>query len=161
MPEDTGILLSATSDGRLVFLLPYYGKIIAGTTDDMQNIEMFPRPLEEDVEFIVAELKRAFGDKYDIKSKITSVFAGLRPLCLSEGVKQSEYEQKIKTLKSKELCRNHIIETSPSGLVSLLGGKWTSYRVMGEECVESVIKTHGLKNMINEKSNVIKMKLLG
>lgn len=133
LPDDTGILLSNTSDGRLMFMLPYYGKVLAGTTDDMQPIEMFPKPQEEDVKFLVNELKRVFGPDFDVQSKITSVFAGLRPLCVAGGIEQSEYEEKLKTLKSKDICRNHVIETSQSGLMSLLGGKWTSYRVMGED----------------------------
>jgi glycerol-3-phosphate dehydrogenase len=156
-----GMLLSNTSDGRLVFLLPYNGYTLIGTTDDMQEVEMYPKAREKDIEFLKQETKRILGQDYDFDKKFKSAFAGLRPLCLEEPVSQSEYAEKVKTLKSKDLCRSHVIEVAPSGLISLLGGKWTSYRIMGEETVDMAIKTHKLMEITSEKSNAYKLKLIG
>lgn len=135
--------------------------MLVGTTDDIQDVEMYPQASDVDVEFLKNEMKRIFGEDYDFDGKLRSKFAGLRPLCLETPVTQSEYAEKIKTLKSKEVCRSHIVEVAPSGLVSLLGGKWTSYRVMGEETVDTAIKTHNLKNVTNEKSKASQLKHIG
>mmetsp|Transcript_18472 Transcript_18472/g.18147 ORF Transcript_18472/g.18147 Transcript_18472/m.18147 type:complete len:335 (-) Transcript_18472:37-1041(-) len=161
LPKDTGIILNDTSDGRLIFILPYQDHMLIGTTDDMQEVAEYPRAAEADVEFIKNEVQRIFGDEFDFDSHLKSKFAGLRPLCLETPIPQEEYEEKVKTLKSKDLCRSHIIDVSDSGLISLLGGKWTSYRVMGEETVSKAITTHHLNNIINEESKVSKLKLLG
>lgn len=161
MPEHTGMILSGTSDGRLIFILPYQGYTLVGTTDDMQEPEVYPKAQDSDVTFLKQEMQKVFGESYDFDSKLKAKFAGLRPLCLNPPVPQSEYEEKVKTLKSKDLTRSHIIETSPSGLISLLGGKWTSYRIMGEETVDEAIKVHNLKNTKVEKSNAFSLKLLG
>ena len=161
IPNKYGYILANTSDGRLIFILPYNGYTIVGTTDDMQEIEFRPQPQKSDLDFLREELKRLLGDDFDFDGKLKSSFAGLRPLLIAGGVEQSEYEEKLKTLKSKDLWRNHEIETSQSGLVSLLGGKWTSYRIMGEEWVDSIIKTHGLNNMTSTASKTTKIKLIG
>jgi len=133
LPDDTGMILANTSDGRLVFVLPYNGYTLVGTTDDMQDVEDNPQVQAQDVEFLKSELKRIVGEDYDFEKNFKSSFAGLRPLCLEEPVSQEEYVEKVKSLKSKDLCRSHIVEVAKSGLVSLMGGKWTSYRIMGEE----------------------------
>lgn len=156
-----GIILSDTSDGRLIFMLPYHGYTLVGTTDQLQDVEEYPQVPKEDVDFLKKELVRILGEDYDFDTKLKASFAGLRPLCLEEPCPQNEYKEKMKKVKSKELCRSHIIEVSKSGLVSLLGGKWTSYRVMGEECVNKVIETHNLNNMKSKESNAFKLKLLG
>jgi glycerol-3-phosphate dehydrogenase len=99
----------------------------------MQEVETYPKVQPQDVEFLKEETKRILGHDYDFDNCFRASFAGLRPLCLEEPVSQEDYAEKVKTLKSKDLTRSHIIEVSDSGLVSLLGGKWTSYRIMGEE----------------------------
>ena len=161
LPDDTGIILNNTSDGRLVFVLPYQGYMLVGTTDDMQDIVDNPKTEEQDIEFLKNEMKRIFGEDFDFEKHLKSQFAGLRPLCLDTPVSQSEYEEKIKSISSKDLCRSHVVEVSPSGLISLLGGKWTSYRIMGEETVDKAIKTHKLNNFKNEKSQAFGLKLVG
>ena len=161
IPNGNGYILANTSDGRLIFILPYNGHTLVGTTDDMQEIELRPQPQKSDIEFLKVEMKRLLGEDFDFEGKLKSSFSGLRPLLIAGGVDKSEYESKLKALKSKDLWRNHEIETTDSGLVSLLGGKWTSYRIMGEECVDSIIKTHGLNNMTNLKSKTTKIKLIG
>lgn len=161
LPQDTGMILNDTSDGRLIFVLPYHDYMLVGTTDDMQEAEEFPKAQDSDVSFIKSELERIFGEGFDFDSSLKSKFAGLRPLCLETPISQDEYVDKVKTLKSKDLCRSHIIDISESGLISLLGGKWTSYRIMGEETVEKAIKYHNLKNIKNISSTVRSLKLRG
>jgi glycerol-3-phosphate dehydrogenase len=161
LPNDTGMILNNTSDGRLIFILPYLGYMLVGTTDDMQDVEMYPEASDKDVEFLKNEMKRTFGENFDFDGKLRSKFAGLRPLCLETPLEQSEYAEKVKKLKSKEICRSHVIEVVPSGLVSLLGGKWTSYRIMGEEAIDAAIKAHKFKDLTSEKSKAFQLKHLG
>ena len=153
--------MNDTSDGRLIFILPYQDHMLVGTTDDMQAVEEYPKAQEEDISFLKSEMARIFGEDFDFEKNLKSKFAGLRPLWLETPIPQSEYEEKVKNLKSKDLWRSHIIEIADSGLISLLGGKWTSYRVMGEETVDKAIKTHKLIDLQNEKSQVVGLKLLG
>lgn len=153
--------MNDTSDGRLIFILPYQDHMLVGTTDDMQAVEEYPKAQEEDISFLKSEMARIFGEDFDFEKNLKSKFAGLRPLWLETPIPQSEYEEKVKNLKSKDLWRSHIIKIADSGLISLLGGKWTSYRVMGEETVDKAIKTHKLIDLQNEKSQVVGLKLLG
>lgn len=103
LPKGKGMILSNTSDGRLIFVLPYQGYTLVGTTDDMQGVQDYPIPEDKDVKFLKQELKRIFGEEYDFDSKHKASFAGLRPLCLENPVSQNEYVEKVKTLKSKDL----------------------------------------------------------
>jgi len=127
LPGEAAILVPHTDDGRVLFAVPWHDKIIIGTTDTpVKQIDIEPRALPEEVDFILQQigryLRRAPGP-----GDIRSIFAGLRPL-----VKSS-------SRKTAELARDHLIVVSESGLVTVTGGKWTTYRRMAEDTVNTAI----------------------
>ena len=135
LPSSSALMIPKTSDGRVLFALPWHDKVIVGTTDTLvENETLEPRALKEEVDFIL----NTFGeyiDKKPQKSDILSVFSGLRPLA------RPEKEGK----KTKEMSRSHKLMVSDSGLVTITGGKWTTYRKMAEDTVDLAIKTGGLE----------------
>jgi glycerol-3-phosphate dehydrogenase len=127
LPGDAAILIPHTDDGRVLFAVPWHNKIIAGTTDTMvDRAEIEPRALQTEIDFILQQigkyLKRDPG-----YADIRSVYAGLRPLVKSSG------------RKTAELSRDHLVMISESGLVTITGGKWTTYRRMAEDTVNTAI----------------------
>ncbi len=133
MPGDIAMLIPRTDDGRLLFAIPWKGKLLAGTTDiAVDTIKLEPRPMEEEIDFILAHLGRILK-KAPVRSDVLSAFAGLRPL-LKSG----------KGTGTASLSRDHQVKIDASGLVSVLGGKWTSYRKMAEDAVDKTARAHGL-----------------
>ncbi len=133
MPGDKAMLIPRTDDGRLLFAIPWKGKLLAGTTDiEVDKIELEPKPMEEEIDFILAHLGRVLKEA-PARSDVLSVFAGLRPL-LKSG----------KGTGTASLSRDHTVKIDDSGLVSTMGGKWTSYRKMAEDTVDKTVKAHGL-----------------
>ncbi|SEA56322.1 glycerol-3-phosphate dehydrogenase [Arachidicoccus rhizosphaerae] len=126
----TGIMIPKTEDGRVLFVLPWFDKVLMGTTDTPLNAHSLePRALEEEIEFI---LKTA-GKYLEIapaRSDVQSVYAGLRPLAATSD--QSD--------KTKEISRSHKVLVAESGLVSIVGGKWTTYRKMAEDTIGKMIQ---------------------
>jgi glycerol-3-phosphate dehydrogenase len=126
---DSAILIPKTDDGRVLFAVPWYGKVVVGTTDTMiKEPSLEPRALDEEVEFI---LKTA-GDyltRVPSRQDVLSVFAGLRPLAAP----------KENSTKTKEISRGHKIIVSLSGMITMTGGKWTTYRKMGEDAIDQAI----------------------
>lgn len=130
LPGDTALMIPKTDDGRVLFAVPWHNRLVLGTTDTpVENISHEPKALESEIDFILTTLK-----KYLIVSPeredILSVFAGLRPLAAT-----GEGEN-----KTKEISRSHKILISPSGLYSIIGGKWTTYRKMAEDMINKVEK---------------------
>lgn len=133
LPGDEAVLIPRTSDGRVLFAIPWNGHVLAGTTDlEVDHIDLEPRPMEEEIDFILFHLGKLL-DPSPGKKDVLSVFAGLRPL-LSSG----------KGTGTASLSRDHTVKIDDSGLVSILGGKWTSYRKMAEDAVNRSIKAHNL-----------------
>jgi glycerol-3-phosphate dehydrogenase len=131
VPGDHAIMIPKTSDGRVLFAVPWHGKVVVGTTDVQKDrAELEPRALEEEVNFILETAGR-FLAKAPKRSDVRSVFAGLRPLAAPSG------EGK----KTKEISRGHKIVVSKSGMVTITGGKWTTYRQMAEDVIDTVAKT--------------------
>ena len=132
---DTAIMIPKTPDGRVLFAVPWHDKVVVGTTDTlMEEITLEPRALPEEIDFIL----NTAGDYLVYRPKrsdVRSVFAGLRPLAAPD----EEGE------KTKEISRSHKITISPSGLLTITGGKWTTYRKMGEDVIEKAILIGGLK----------------
>ncbi|HUR09926.1 MAG TPA: glycerol-3-phosphate dehydrogenase/oxidase [Flavitalea sp.] len=123
LPGDTAIMVPHTEDGRVLFAVPWHNRIIVGTTDtpvDMISDE--PIALDEEIDFIVKHVSR-YLRKTPAYDDIKSIFAGLRPLVKSSAK------------KTAALSRDHSIVISTSGLISVLGGKWTTYRKMAEDVV--------------------------
>jgi glycerol-3-phosphate dehydrogenase len=123
---DTALMVPRTSDGRVLFVIPWHGHAVAGTTDtplDAPCLE--PRPLEEEIEFILETAGR-YLTRPPTRADVLSVYVGLRPLVKGEG-------------KTSALSRDHVIHVDPSGLLTITGGKWTTYRHMAEDCVDHCI----------------------
>ncbi|NLJ43052.1 MAG: glycerol-3-phosphate dehydrogenase/oxidase [Bacteroidales bacterium] len=129
--SSSAIMIPKTDDGRVLFAIPWYGKVVVGTTDTpLNDITLEPRALDEEIDFI---LKTA-GKYLTVPPKredIKCVFAGLRPLAANPDKPEA----------TKEVSRRHKITLSPSGLLSIIGGKWTSYRRMAEETIDKAIRS--------------------
>ncbi|WP_341222027.1 glycerol-3-phosphate dehydrogenase/oxidase [Polaribacter atrinae] len=133
LPGDDAITIPKTDDGRVLFLVPWHDKVIVGTTDTLIEKESLePIALEEEVEFILSTAGR-YLTKAPKRSDVLSVFAGLRPLAATKGHSD----------KTKEISRSHKIYTSKSGMLTMVGGKWTTFRKMGEDLVDKSEKLHG------------------
>ncbi|QRV77585.1 FAD-dependent oxidoreductase [Ceratobasidium sp. AG-Ba] len=133
-PRKMGLLDPSTSDGRVLFFLPWQGNTIAGTTDSPSPVEIEPKPKEEDIRWILEEVRRYLSPDIKVRrGDVLSAWSGLRPLVRDPAAKSTE-----------GLVRNHMINVSESGLVTIAGGKWTTYRAMAEETVDRAIETFGL-----------------
>lgn len=134
-PDNMGLIIPKTTDGRVLFFLPWEGSTICGTTDSPAGIEMEPRPTEEEVSFIVDECNRYLSRKIE-KSDVKAAWSGIRPLIKDPS--KLKLGPDGKPAGTSQLTRSHIVEVSPSGMVSILGGKWTTYRKMAEEAVDAL-----------------------
>ena len=133
---DDAIMIPKTPDGRVMFGVPWHNRVILGTTDTpVKEFVLEPKALEEEVDFILETAGRYLTKKPGRKD-VLCVFAGLRPLAAPK--KHAE------EAKTKEISRSHKLLTSDSGLITITGGKWTTYRIMAEETVNLAIKTKKL-----------------
>jgi glycerol-3-phosphate dehydrogenase len=122
---DAAIMVPHTRDGRVLFAIPWHGRTLVGTTDTpVDRASLEPLPREEEIEFIL-DTASHYLTRRPTRDDILSVFAGIRPLVKSSDV-----------ASTAALSREHTIEVSKSGLLSIAGGKWTTYRRMGEDCVD-------------------------
>ena len=129
-PADDALMIPATSDGRVLFAVPWHGKVVVGTTDTpVSEASLEPQALEKEINFILENAARYFVQQPK-RSDVLSVFAGLRPLAAPQKDNQ----------KTKEISRSHKIMVTPSQLFTILGGKWTTFRKMGEDMVDRVEK---------------------
>ncbi|MFH2059421.1 MAG: glycerol-3-phosphate dehydrogenase/oxidase [Pseudomonadota bacterium] len=134
---DSAIMIPKTSDGRVLFAVPWHGKVVVGTTDtplEPGEISLEPRALEEEINFILTTAAR-YLKKIPQKKDVLSVFAGLRPLAA---------QQDGQTQSTKEISRSHRLMVSVSGLITITGGKWTTYRKMAEDTVNKAWMVGGL-----------------
>ncbi|MDR0667959.1 MAG: glycerol-3-phosphate dehydrogenase/oxidase [Prevotellaceae bacterium] len=131
LPGGDAMMIPKTSDGRVLFAVPWHDKVVVGTTDIMRpSAELEPRPLQEEIDFILHTASLYF-EKPPRYSDVRSVFAGQRPLAAPKHEGKS----------SKELSRGHKIIVSPHKLITITGGKWTSYRKMAECTINKAIRT--------------------
>ncbi|WP_119078732.1 glycerol-3-phosphate dehydrogenase/oxidase [Chitinophaga alhagiae] len=129
LPGANALMIPKTSDGRVLFAVPWHNKVVVGTTDNPVNeISLDPVAMEKEINFILQTAGQYLA-KVPARADVKSVWAGLRPLAKPE-----------KSEKTKEISRNHKIMVSASGLVTILGGKWTTYRKMGEDVVDRLEK---------------------
>ncbi len=127
---DSAIMIPKTDDGRVLFAIPWYNRVVVGTTDTpLDEISSEPTALYEEIDFILSTAGKYLSVQ-PVRSDILSVFAGLRPLASDPGNPDS----------TKEISRRHKILLSSSGLLSITGGKWTTYRMMAEETLNKAIK---------------------
>ncbi len=129
LPGANALMIPKTSDGRVLFAVPWHNKVVVGTTDNpVSEISLDPVAMEKEISFIL-QTAGQYLTRVPTRADVKSVWAGLRPLAKPE-----------KSEKTKEISRNHKIMVSASGLVTILGGKWTTYRKMGEDVVDRLEK---------------------
>ena len=134
-----------TSDGRVLFAIPWHEHTLVGTTDTPIEAPSYnPLPFEEEIQFIL-DTAAQYLSRPPQRSDVLSVYVGIRPLVKANGA----------SMKTSSLSRDHTIHVDNSGLLTIVGGKWTTYRHMAEDCVDHAITlgelpdvpsaTHGLK----------------
>ena len=142
----SALLIPKTEDGRVLFAIPWLGRLLVGTTD----VEVMPGQgldvTRDEVDYLLRHLNRYFSVQYTV-ADIVSVFSGMRPLVRAKGSRET-----------KKLIRAHEVEVdNSSGLVSILGGKWTTYRAMAEDTIDAVARELGA----SKPSRTRGMKLAG
>ena len=131
---DSAIMVPHTSDGRVMFAIPWHGHVLVGTTDTpISTPALEPVALEQEIEFILKTASLYFAKKPS-PDDVLSVFAGIRPLVRSNDAGNTA-----------ALSRDHSIRIERSGLVTICGGKWTTYRRMAEDCVNQAATLAGLQ----------------
>lgn len=130
-PPETGLMIPKTEDGRVLFILPWQGHTLIGTTDEPAEITDHPQPRQAEIDYLLRHISRYFNLKVS-ESDIKSVWSGLRPLVFDP-----------EAADTARLARDHIIQVSPSGLLTIAGGKWTTYRKMAQDAVDHAIRTYG------------------
>ncbi|MEZ5428282.1 MAG: glycerol-3-phosphate dehydrogenase/oxidase [Pyrinomonadaceae bacterium] len=134
LPGDCALMIPKTSDGRVLFAIPFGGKTLVGTTDTpIERPEAEPVAFEKEIEFIL-ETARDHLARPPKRKDILSVFAGIRPLVRSSADAGN----------TAALSRDHTIEIDESGLLTITGGKWTTYRRMAEDAVNQALTLAGL-----------------
>jgi glycerol-3-phosphate dehydrogenase len=133
-PPENGLLIPKTEDGRVLFILPWQGHALIGTTENPSDICDHPQAQEEEIEYLLRHINKYF-DMGVNRGDVSSVWSGLRPLIQAQ-----------ESTNTAQLVREHLIQVSSSGLLSMAGGKWTSYRKMAEEAVDQAIESFGFKS---------------
>ncbi|SFZ89829.1 glycerol-3-phosphate dehydrogenase [Flaviramulus basaltis] len=142
--SDYAIMIPKTSDGRVLFIIPWHDKVLVGTTDTpVRKKTLDPVPTKAEISFILNNVK-LYLNKVPKKKDILCVYAGLRPLAAPK-------ENKTKT---KEVSRSHKIIVSESNLISIIGGKWTTYRKMAEDVIDKAIEVHNLPFITTQTRNL-------
>jgi glycerol-3-phosphate dehydrogenase len=125
LPGDTAVMVPRTDDGRVLFAIPWHDRVLVGTTDTpVDEVPLEPRPLDEEIDFILKHTAR-YLKKDPAPEDVLSTFAGIRPL-VSDGGEGS----------TAGLSRDHTVHVAGSGLITITGGKWTTYRKMAEDTVD-------------------------
>ncbi len=133
LPGDTAIMVPQTDDGRVLFAVPWHDKIVLGTTDTpVEGPSLEPVAMDEEIEFVLGHAAK-YLDGNPTRKDVRSVFAGLRPL-----VKMGDSKH------TASLSRDHTLLVNPSGLVTITGGKWTTYRKMAQDVVDQASIIAGL-----------------
>jgi glycerol-3-phosphate dehydrogenase len=144
-PPDTGLLIPQTEDGRVLFLLPWVGHTLVGTTDRPAEIVSHPKASEDDIAYVLRHVEKYFDLPLD-RSDIKASWSGLRPLVSNP-----------KAADTARLSRDHVINVSPSKLVTIAGGKWTTYRKMALDTVDEAVKQGELKPASPSRTETLKL----
>ena len=146
LPGSTALMIPKTADGRVLFAIPWHGATIVGTTDvPVERVDAEPRAMSSERKFLLNHIARYFK-RAPKSEEILSVWSGLRPLVRKGHV------------KSSKLSRDHTILVSPSGLVTVTGGKWTTYRRMGQDTID---RASVVASLPRQSSGTLEMKLHG
>lgn len=147
LPGDTAMMVPKTSDGRVVFLIPWHDRVVLGTTDTpIDHATLEPHAQQAEIDFLL-ETASQYLLHAPTRADILSVFTGIRPLVTAaEGT------------HTARLSRDHTISVSPGGLLTITGGKWTTYRHMAEDCVDRAAELGGLER---RKSQTRSLRIAG
>lgn len=127
-PGTDAMMIPKTADGRVLFAVPWHEKVVLGTTDTpIEKVTVEPKPLEEEIQFILTHINK-YGKHRIERSDVKAVYVGLRPLVRIKGARNSSL-----------LSRDHTLVIANSGLVTITGGKWTTYRRMAEDAVDNAV----------------------
>jgi glycerol-3-phosphate dehydrogenase len=136
LPGDSAIMVPHTDDGRVLFAIPWHGRTVVGTTDTpVPAASLEPRALPEEIDFLLMHASR-YLSRHPAPADVLSVFAGIRPL--------------VRThlgAETASLSRDHTLIVDDSGLVTIAGGKWTTYRKMGADTVTVAARVGGLDDL--------------
>ncbi|MGV0927882.1 FAD-dependent oxidoreductase [Empedobacter sp. ULE_I145] len=146
LPGENALMIPKTSDGRVLFAVPWHDKLILGTTDTLRDhAELEPRALDEEIDFILTTAQQ-YLTKKPTKDDVLAIFAGLRPLAAPQADGK----------KTKEISRSHKIIISDSGLITIIGGKWTTFRRMAQDTIDKAIELNKIpqKNCNTESLHI-------
>jgi glycerol-3-phosphate dehydrogenase len=144
LPGDSAVLVPHTDDGRVLFAVPWLGRVVVGTTDTpVAAVDLEPRPLPQEVEFLLAHAGR-YLTGHPRPQDVLACFAGLRPLVAGAGAGGGDGSAARLVRDTAALRRDHTLLVSASGLVTITGGKWTTYRRMGEDAIDAAAAVAGL-----------------
>lgn len=132
-PPDTGLMIPETEDGRVLFVLPWEGHALIGTTDEPAELTEHPRAEAEEIDYLLRHVGKYFDLQLD-QGDIKAAWSGLRPLVFDP-----------EAADTAQLARDHFIQVAPSRLLTITGGKWTTYREMARDAVDHAVKTFGLQ----------------
>ncbi len=134
LPSDTAIMIPKTRDGRVLFCIPWHGHTLIGTTDTpVDTAALEPRAFDVEIDFIL-ETASGYLAQPPRRGDIFSVFAGIRPLVKNGAAN-----------KTASISRGHALFVDPSGLITITGGKWTTYRKMAKDAVDKAVEIAGLR----------------
>jgi glycerol-3-phosphate dehydrogenase len=134
LPGSAALMIPETDDGRVLFAIPWHGKVLLGTTDlAVKEVQRDPQPGRSEIDYLLKHAGR-YLKRSPVESDVRSMFAGLRPLVAAPS----------NTRSTASLSREHVIHTSEGGLITVIGGKWTTYRQMGEDLINRAEQTGGL-----------------
>jgi len=154
-PSRMGLLDPATSDGRVIFFLPWEGGVVAGTTDTPAMVNAEGEEVtgsEDEVNWVLDEVRTYLSRDIRVRrGDVLSAWAGLRPLIAAGGGEGG----------TKGLVRNHLVRVEESGLVTIAGGKWTTYRAMAEDTVNMAVEVFGLQDNVNGPCRTEDLRLVG
>jgi len=129
LPGESAIMIPKTDDGRVLFAIPWHDRIVVGTTEaEVENVSLEPRPSRDELTFLIEHAERYLvGDPGP--EDVLSVFAGIRPLVAPPGSDGG----------TADISREHELHVSESGLITISGGKWTTYRKMAEDTIDQAV----------------------
>lgn len=139
LPGAYALLVPHTDDGRVLFAIPWHDRVLVGTTDTaVPEVDIEPRPSRKEVEYLLDHVGR-YLTRRPTRDDVRSMFAGLRPLLRGHDVREGDMGS-----PTAKLSREHTVVTSKTGLITVTGGKWTTYRRMAADAVDRTVAVGGL-----------------
>ena len=146
LPGDTAIMIPETDDGRVLFAIPWHDRIVVGTTDEEVSApELEPCPTPKEIDFLLEHAGR-YLTKTPTPDDVLSVFAGIRPLVTDPSTPSEG--------GTSEISREHVLHISKNGLVTISGGKWTTYRKMAEDTIDQAATLADLEDRPSVTENL-------